>query len=230
MHALLLCDDPEETAILRFVVQRAGLNVEAAASLEKGMLGRAEQAPDLVVLALRVGSARAQAVRVRRETEASLAVITNSSDEDELYQAYDAGADLVVTRPYSARLLGVQIRALLRSARHVATATLPTVRVGEITLDPSMRMVTVGDNPPRRLTQLEFRLLQTLMIHHGQTVPTEAIVERVWGFEGAGGMELVRGLVRRLRAKVEADARRPQHILTEPGLGYRLEAHGRSEG
>jgi len=61
------------------------------------------------------------------------------------------------------------------------------------------------------------------MLHVNQTVPTETIVERVWRFDGAGGMELVRGLVRRLWRKVEPNSRDPQYIVTEPGIGYRLE-------
>ena len=58
------------------------------------------------------------------------------------------------------------------------------------------------------------------MIHVGQIIPTEQIVEHVWGYSGEGNRELVRGLVQRLRAKVEANPREPQHIITEMGIGY----------
>jgi len=101
--------------------------------------------------------------------------------------------------------------------------SLPSLVAGPVRLDPGMRMVQVDARPERRLTQLEFRLLQTLMQYPGRTVPTGTIVERVWGFDGAGGLELVRGLVRRLRSKLEVDPRRPQFIITDPGIGYRLE-------
>jgi DNA-binding response OmpR family regulator len=62
------------------------------------------------------------------------------------------------------------------------------------------------------------------MMHQGQTLPTEVIVERVWGYTGEGNMDLVRGLISRLRAKVEEDAKNPRYILTIPGVGYRLVA------
>jgi DNA-binding response OmpR family regulator len=58
------------------------------------------------------------------------------------------------------------------------------------------------------------------MIHRGQILTTEGIVERVWGYTGKGDRDLVRGLVRRLRAKIEPDPRNPQYVLTSPGVGY----------
>ena len=78
----------------------------------------------------------------------------------------------------------------------------------------------LGDNQEKRLTQLEFRLLYTLMTNVGQIIPTDQIVEHVWGYSGEGNRELVRGLVQRLRSKVEPVPRKPEYILTEPGIGY----------
>ena len=179
--------------------------------------------PDVILVCLRQGSLTTQVRRVRRDTEACLAVISNPFDEDEVCRALEAGADLVVLRPYSARLLTSQLRALLRRGRGSQLGILPLFTVGELTLDPSTRTVRVEDRPPRRLTQLEFRLLYTLVLHRGQTVPTETIVERVWGYGGEGDRSLVRGLIRRLRTKVEVDPRQPQYIVSTPGLGYRLE-------
>jgi DNA-binding response OmpR family regulator len=69
------------------------------------------------------------------------------------------------------------------------------------------------------LTHLEFRLLHELMIHQGQILTTEVIVDRVWGYS-EGDRELVRGLVSRLRAKVEPDPRKPRFVITVPGVGY----------
>ena len=90
--------------------------------------------------------------------------------------------------------------------------------MGDLTLDPSTRTVTVTGGQRRRLTPLEFRLLYTLILYRGQTLPTALLVERVWGYEGDGSTDLVRGLVRRLRTKVEQDPRQPRHVLTVPGV------------
>ena len=94
--------------------------------------------------------------------------------------------------------------------------------VGDLTLDPGSRTVQVGGNPPRRLTHLEFRLLYTLMVHRDQVLPTETLIESVWGYTGEGNRELVRGLVSRLRAKIEPNPRTPRYVLTVPGVGYTL--------
>jgi DNA-binding response OmpR family regulator len=130
------------------------------------------------------------------------------------------GADLVVVRPFSARLLIAQIRALLRRIGGVPVFSLPTLSLSGLTLDPATRTVQVEGQSPRRLTHLEFRLLYTLMIHCGQVLPTDTIVERVWGYSGEGDRDLVRGLISRLRAKVEVDPHNPHYILTVPGIGY----------
>ena len=81
----------------------------------------------------------------------------------------------------------------------------------------------MGELESRRLTQLEFRLLYTLMTHRGQVIPSENIVENVWGYSGEGSKELVRGLVQRLRSKVEPEPRHPRYITTVPGVGYRFD-------
>jgi DNA-binding response OmpR family regulator len=132
------------------------------------------------------------------------------------------GADLVVVRPYSARLLIHQLRALSRRSRGSHLLSMPPLTYGSITLDPANRTAQVADGAPRHLTQLEFRLLHTLMLHQGQTLTTEAIVDRVWGYSADGNLELVRGLVSRLRAKIEEEPKNPLYIITVPGVGYRL--------
>jgi DNA-binding response OmpR family regulator len=99
---------------------------------------------------------------------------------------------------------------------------LPTLSQAGVVLDPSKRTVTVGENKPVRLTQLEFRLMYTLITHPGQIMTTENLVEHVWGYSGERSRELVRGLVQRLRAKVEPEPRKPRYILTEPSVGYYL--------
>ena len=132
----------------------------------------------------------------------------------------DAGVDLVVIKPYSVRTLLAQIRALMRRGSGLPFFSLPSLTQKDVTLDPSNRTVQVGELEPKRLTQLEFRLLYALMIHVGQIIPTEQIVEQVWGYTGEGNRELVRGLVQRVRSKIEPDPRNPEYILTEVGIGY----------
>jgi len=222
MYALLVCDDNDETAILSLVLQRVGLAVTVTDGLDRALRMWPQRPADMVLIALREGTSVEQVRRVRAETDVPLAIIAETADEDSLYNIFDAGADAAIARPYSAKLLVARLRALLRRSSGTSLLSLPTLSVGKITLDPSSRDVQAVGRPPRRLTHLEFRLLYTLMIHQGQTLPTEGIVERVWGYSGEGDRDLVRGLISRLRSKIEEDPKNPKYILTVSGIGYRL--------
>jgi len=220
MYALLLASDADEKAVLSLVLQRAGLAVTLAVDLDQAMQSWPERPADLVLLALQENDSLDGVQQIRGETTVPIIVIVDQIAENCHYRLLESGADLVLKRPFGARLLIAQVRALLRRAGSVPLFSLPTLSISGLTLDPSTRTVQTADSPSRRLTHLEFRLLYTLMIHCGQILPTETIVEQVWGYSGKGDKELVRGLVRRLRTKIEADPRHPQYIITSPGVGY----------
>jgi DNA-binding response OmpR family regulator len=160
--------------------------------------------------------------QLRGHTVVPIIVIADPLNEKDEISLLEAGVDLIVSRPYGVRLLLARIRALLRRTAGMPFHSLPTMTQGNLRLDPSNRTVKVGEGESQRLTQLEFRLLYTLMTYAGQIIPTENIVEQVWGYSGEGNRELVRGLVQRLRSKVEPNKRNPQYILTEKGIGYYL--------
>lgn len=220
MYALLLAQDSDEKAVLSLVLQRAGLAVTTSGDLEHALRTWPERPADLILLALGDDDPLTDVRRIRAETTVPVIVIVGRLGEETPCELLEAGADLVVSRPFSARLLIAQVRALLRRAGGVPLSSLPTLSLADLTLDPATRTVQVTGQPSRRLTHLEFRLLYVLMIHRGQVLPTETIVEQVWGYTGEGDKELVRGLVRRLRTKVEPDPGNPRYILTVPGVGY----------
>lgn len=220
MHALLVAEDPDEAAVLSLVLQRAGLSVTTSTSLEQAIQRWMEHPADTAILAVTTIPPRDQVRMMRAETNISLVIVTDLIEERLHYSLLEAGADLVVTRPFSTRLLIAQMRALLRRTGDMPLFSLPTLTLAGLTLDPMTRTVTVKGLSPRHLTQLEFRLLYALMLHHGQVLPTETIVERVWGYSGQGDRELVRGLISRLRNKIEPDPRKPYYIQTVSGIGY----------
>ncbi len=223
MYALLIAQNPDERAVLSLALQRAGVAVTMAGELERAMRSWFERPADLILLGIG-GDPIAHVRRIRADTEVPIVAIVDDTREDLHYELLQSGADLVLPRPYSARLLIAQLRALLRRAGNVPLSSLPTLSLGGLTLDPAARTVQVADQPPRRLTHLEFRLLYTLMTHPGQTLSPELIVERVWGYTGQGDKELVRGLVSRLRAKIETEPRKPCYIITLPGVGYSFDS------
>ncbi len=220
MYALMIAEDADEGAVLSLVLQRAGLAVNTGKDLEHAMQGWLERPADLILLALPSLPPQEQVRRVRLETEVPLLLIINETTEELHYTLLKMGADLVVVRPFGARLLIAQVGALLRRSGGVPLFSLPGLSLAGLILDPVTRTVEVFGHPGRRLTHLEFRLLYALMTHRDQVLPTEAIVERVWGYTGEGNRELVRGLISRLRTKVEPDPRNPRYILTVSGVGY----------
>jgi len=226
MRALLVSQDPDEAAILSLILQRAGMTVTRSTDLEHALQNQPEMPADLILLAMPAGSPLAQVRMIRAQTEIPLVLVAEQIEEAMHALLLESGADLVVTRPFAPRLLISQVHALLRRVAGLPFFTLPTLTISDLTLDPATRTVQVGTLGPKRLTQLEFRLLYALMIHRGQVLPAEILVEQVWGYTGEGERDLVRGLIRRLRAKIEPDPSQPRFILTIAGIGYTFDPQG----
>jgi len=226
MYALLLAHNADESAVLRLVLQRAGFASRITTDLETSIQDWQEKPSDLILLAFKDQVAIEKIHELRALTEVPIVLVSKPIQEDLHVDLLEAGVDLVVYRPFSARVMISQLRALMRRAMGVSVFNLPNFTVGDLILDPSVRTIQVKDQPSKHLTRLEFRLLYTLMVHRGQVLSTEALVERVWRYSGRGDRDLVRGLVKRLRAKIEPDSTHPIYILTIPGVGYKLQEPG----
>jgi len=222
MQALLFSHHVDEANVFQLILQQAGFMVRSARSLDQAIETWPENPADLVLIALSEEPVRAlkQIKQMRAHTAVPILVIADLLTDDLQVTFLEGGADLVLLRPYSVRFLLAQIKAVMRRSSGLPFFSLPILTLKDVLLDPSDRTVRVLEGEHKRLTHLEFRLLYTLMTHAGQIIPTEQIVEHVWGYSGDGNRELVRGLVQRLRSKVEPDPRQPIYILTEPGIGY----------
>jgi DNA-binding response OmpR family regulator len=159
---------------------------------------------------------------IRTMSQAPLLLLHDAMTEDETCELLDAGVDLILERPYSPRILARYVTVFLRRAGSVPVSILTAIQANNIKLDPGTRTVTLVDQLPQQLTPLEFRLLYVLMTNADQVIPIDVIIERVWGYNGEGNRELVRGLVRRLRRKIEPDPQHTQFIHNHPGVGYRF--------
>ena len=223
MEALLLSHNSDESAALRLGLQRAGFFVRISMDFEKIVSDWRENTADLIVLTFPKQEVPLSAIKqLRAFTPVPFVVVTEYKSEDAYVAMLDAGIDLVLFRPYSTRVFIAQVRALLRRASGVPLFSLPILTKGDIVLEPSERTVKVKDKVSQRLTQLEFRLLYILMVNTGQTLSPERVIEYVWGYSGKGNRDLVRGLIKRLRSKIEEDPQEPRYILTVTGAGYML--------
>ena len=225
MQAILFAFHQEESAVFTLLLQQAGFIVHSSKNFEASVDNWPEKPLDIICIVLESAVHKKISLikQLRGHTAVPIVIITDPISENLGVELYESGVDLIISRPYCFRIFLAQIRALLRRNAGVPFHSLPTMSRGKIVLDPSTRSVCVDQGQSQKLTQLEFRLLYSLMTHSGQIIPTENIVENVWGFSGEGSRELVRGLVQRLRTKVEPDKRNPEYIKTEKGIGYYLD-------
>jgi len=222
MYALLLAHNADESAVFRLVLQRAGFASRVSTDLELSIKEWLNKPSDLVLLSFKDDVPINQIRELRALTEVPIILVSQPIHEDLHVDLLEAGVDLLIFRPYSARLMISQLRGLMRRAAGASVYNLPNFTFGDLNLDPSVRTIQIKDQPPKHLTRLEFQLLYTMMVHRGQVLSSENLLEMVWGYSGQGDRDLVRGLVKRLRAKIEPDPHTPRYILTISGVGYRL--------
>ena len=218
MRALLIVTDTEERDILHFALNRIGLQIVTAKAPTQAL--QKENPFDIIVICGYGDEQLAAVEHIRSLRKTPIYLISDPLTEQVHCDYLDAGVDTVAQRPYSIRLFERYTRMLLKRGGTVPASMLSTIKADWIQLDPANRTVTVEGYAPQRLTQLEFRLLYVLMTHREQVIPTDELVERVWGYEGEGNRDLVRGLVRRLRKKIENPGSKPFFIRNMPGVGY----------
>lgn len=222
MQCYLIADDIDEKEIFSFVLRRAGMTVSISSDVTRMTAQWNENPADSIVLALNGGAfPLKQMEKIRAVSSAPVLMVLDPLSESDYCDLLTAGVDIILQRPVSARVLAAQASVLIRRSASVPYYVLPSLKYHDLELDSAAHMVSREGGSPIRLTQLEFRLLYTLMTHPGQVVPTEVIVERVWGYSGEGNRDLVRGLMSRLRRKIERGDKE-QYLETIPGVGYRF--------
>lgn len=224
MHAAVISQEPTTRDYLAFSLRQGGFSVTQKVSVKDLTPALEENVLALVVLNSEDPQETLSDLQLlRKKSEAPAIVLGENFPEKTTCTLLQAGADLVLKSPCSPRLLIAYCQVLLRRSRARNTGPLAVLDLGSIRLNSATYSVQVRDQPPRHLTPLEFRLMHLLMTSRGAAIPADVIVERVWGYSERGNRELVRGLVSRLRAKVERDPASPAFIHTIPGVGYLFE-------
>jgi two-component system KDP operon response regulator KdpE len=158
--------------------------------------------------------------RIRQASLVPIIVLTALGEEKDKVAALDLGADDYLTKPFGVEELLARIRAVMRRAKpQPAPAPAQTLGSGEIALDVQGRVVTLRGQPVH-LTPIEFDLLHYLMQNAGRVLTHRTILQRVWGAEYGDESIYLRVYIRRLRQKLEVDPLKPEHLLTEHGIGY----------
>jgi len=222
IRVLVIDDEPPIRKLLRMGLASQGYEVLEAPSGKAGLELLAHN-PDLVILDLGLPDIQGlELLHIIRTQNEGIPIVVLSSREDEAgkVQALDLGADDYVTKPFGMEELLARMRAAIRHQLQVQ-GERPVFRVGDLSVDLVRRIVKVGGEEVK-LSPKEYDLLRVLVQHAGKVLTHRFLLGELWN--DLTDAQYLRVYVRQLRQKIETNPERPQYLLTETGIGYRLRA------
>ena len=227
MKVLVVDDDRVLADLVVFTLRRAGNEAIVAGDAVSAIRRWTEDKPDLIILDVNLpgttGLENGFAIckRIRSESDTPIILLTVRGEESDIVHGLEAGADDYVLKPFSPRQLMARVQAVMRRFHATSTSASAPAKLSSDGLDFNLKLreVTLSNGTPKSLTQLESKLLESLMINAGQVLTVDDLISDIWGAAG-GSSEMLRQLVRRLRSKIEPDSTNPYYIQNLPGLGY----------
>lgn len=225
MKILIADDDPQILRALRITLTAKGYQVITANDGAQAIAAAIDHHPDIFLLDLGMPKLNGLEVisGIRGWSSSPILVVSGRAGAADKVEALDAGADDYITKPFAIEELLARIRALSR--RVPQDESTPVVRFGDVTIDLAAHSVTrsTGEGTRQvRLTPTEWQFIEILIRHAGKLVTRQTVLTTIWGTEHAEDTGYLRLYVSQLRRKLENDPAKPQYILTEPGMGYRL--------
>ena len=220
-RVLVVDDEPQIIRGLRVILTNAGYRVEEATTKKEALDAVSVRPPDAIVLDLVLpdGDGIEVCKDIRRWSQVPIVVLSAVGDERQKVRALDAGADDYVTKPFGSEELLARMRAVLRRRSEEGDAA---VRVGDLEIDLADRTVR-RNGKQLHLTPIEFDLLSKLAEHPGRLVTHRQLLQEVWGPGYEDETHYLRVHFAHVRAKIEPDPSNPRYVITEPGIGYRLQ-------
>jgi two-component system KDP operon response regulator KdpE len=220
---LVVDDEPPIRRFLRTSLTAVGHRVVTAENGAEALAALGSEKPDLIILDLGLPdkSGLDIIVEIRQRSAVPIIVLSARNDERSKVEALDLGADDYIGKPFGMAELMARLRAALRHAFQ-AKGELPLFVSGDLTVDLVRRQV-VRAGREVKLSPKEFELLRHLVTHAGKVLTHRQLLREVWGPAQADEVQYLRVFIRGLRQKLEPDPTRPMHILTELGVGYRLQ-------
>ena len=227
---LLVEDEPQMRRFLGATLRAHEYQVIEAATAREGVAHAAGHNPDVILLDLGLPDSDGLEVAraIRRAAGTPIIVLSARGREHDKVTALDLGADDYLTKPFGMPELLARIRVALRHAALPADGPPQPVFVsGPLAVDLLRRRVRLGDQDVH-LTPTEYKLLAALVRQAGRVVTHRQLLEAVWGANSAAATHHVRVYMAQLRHKLEREPARPKLLLTEPGVGYRLQEEDES--
>ena len=220
---LVVDDEPPIRRLLRTSLTSQGFTVVEASTGEQGVQAAAMERPDVVILDLALPDVDGVEVtrQVRGWSKVPIIVLSARGMEQDKIAALDAGADDYLTKPFGMGELLARIRVALRHLGPPSGDAIYTA--GDLTVDLARRLVTIAGQD-LSLTPIEYDILKVLISHAGKVLTHKQLLKEVWGPAYEQEVHLLGVNISNLRRKLEPDPARPQYIVTEPGVGYRMRA------
>lgn len=220
-QVLIIDDETQIRRFLKITLEANGYHVYETTSGEESIVRTAQLRPDLVILDMSLPDLDGLEVlkRLREWTQVPVIILSVRDSDTDKVRALDAGADDYLTKPFSVEELMARIRTAQRHAQPKPEEVIFTS--AQLQVDLSRRLVRVSGQPVK-LTPTEYALLRLLIQHAGKVMTHQQILRAVWGTEYVNEIHYLRVYFAQLRQKIEVDPALPKIILTEPGVGYRL--------
>jgi two-component system KDP operon response regulator KdpE len=220
-RVLIVDDEPAIRKFLRVTLTAQSYNCIEASSGQEALAKAAADKPDIIVLDLGLPDMDGVEVTrlLRQWTQIPIIILSVRGAESDKIAALDAGADDYLTKPFGVGELLARLRAALRRA--IQTTGEPVFASGSLKVDLARRVITVSGLEVQ-LTPTEYELLRVLVTHAGKVLTHHFLLREVWGTEYGEEFHMLHVNISNLRRKIEPDPGRPQFIITEPGVGYRL--------
>jgi two-component system KDP operon response regulator KdpE len=225
LKILLIEDEPQMRRFLRTTLGTTEHTLFEAATGQQGLSVAAEHKPDVVLLDLGLPDIDGLEVtkRLREWTKTPIIVLSAREKEMDKVAALDAGADDYLTKPFGMPELLARIRVARRHATMTAERGEAVLAIGDVRIDLEKRVVTRSGEEVR-LTPVEYKLIATLVRNANRVMTYQQLLKEVWGAQYTQQKQYLHVYIGHLRTKLERDPARPQFLLTEAGVGYRLKA------
>lgn len=221
---LVIEDERPIRKVLAISLEGAGYKMVECDNGKEGIRLSASVKPELILLDLGLPDIDGKQViaAIRQWTLTPIIVCSVRNADEEIIEALDKGADDFVTKPFNSEVLLARIHANLRKAATQKTGE-PELTNGIIRMD-MVRHEVFLNGEKTLFTPKEYDLLRYLLVHRGKMLTHRQILKEVWGDAHTEDIQYLRVYISQLRDKVEADPAAPRYIVTEPGIGYRMES------
>jgi DNA-binding response OmpR family regulator len=221
---LVVDDDALVLRSLKFRLEREGYAVAIAETGDEALTFARRDPPDLIVLDIGLPDRDGLDVAriIQHEINVPIIFLTGRGRETDVVVGLELGAEDYVTKPFRMRELLARIRVVLRRTAHAAVTTSEDpLAVGDVWLDPKAHEARVRGKPVD-LPPKEFELLRLLIANAGTVLPTNYLLDSVWGDDFSGAVQVLYVHIGWLREHIEADPRHPRYIQTVRGVGYKF--------